>query len=177
MSKYGWISPAAEQYLDLAVKERVLRWAVLTPEWFPGRVKSELEQQLLQFILRWPSGYGPGANDMKLEGLKRRLKQEQEEQRYTRLQQYTRAQLVQSQAHKYRGTTLLRSAIYFFKHQKVEDLDGAQPRSMKRHLRMKKKAGDLKRFMKEVQRRYEVVDRVYNARVVRANGKVVRLYP
>lgn len=78
-------------------------------------------------------------------------------------------------AHKYMCSAYLRQAIWAFHNQRVQDMDGMQPRSLKGHMRMKKKAGDLKRFMKEVQRRYEIIDRAFNATIVRKGGRIDRV--
>jgi hypothetical protein len=89
----------------------------------------------------------------------------------------TRAQALERvrRAYKYRGSVYLAQAIWNFVHQNVNDLAGMRPRSLKGHVAMKKKAGDVKRFMKEVQRRYEVVDRAYGATIQRKGGRLDRV--
>lgn len=139
MSKYGWISDSAEQYLNMALKERVKRWTVTT----------------------LPSEVVVAAGMTSTPETRERLRLD--------------LHRAKERGYKYAGSHYLRQAIWCFKHQRVQDMDGMQPRSLKGHLRMKKKAGDLKRFMKEVQRRYEIIDRAYNATIVRKGGRIDRV--
>jgi hypothetical protein len=166
MSKYGWISDIAEHYLNNAVKERALRWQALQTNWRPHFTKTESEHRLLDYLVHTQNN--PGHNDSMVTGLVKRIKQQA-------VLTVNERQALESRAHKYRGSYWLRQAIWAFKNQRVENMPGTQPRSLKGHLRMKKKAGDLKRFMKEVQRRYEVVDRAHNAFVVRKGGRIDRV--
>lgn len=165
MSKYGWISDSAEHYLNLALRERVMRWTG----------KPLAEERMLQHLrffgqttLRTGLPQGPGKGDKVFE---RGLLELAGPLCFRDTAEFARRQ----QGHKYRGTHYLRCAINEFKRQKVQDLPGMCPRSLKGHLAMKKKAGDIKRFMKEVQKRYEVIDRMYGATIRRKNGRLDRV--
>lgn len=175
MSKFGWISDMTEHYLNKAVEERVLRWTALRHNWTSESTKTQNEDQLLQYVQRFRNGQGPGHEDKTFQDLLRRIAQEKSGNSLEPGAKYTKAQLIKSQAHRYRGTYYLRLAIHHFQHQNVQDMQGMQPRSLYGHRRMLKKAGDVKRFMKEIQRRYEVVDRTYFAVVTRKNGRLDRV--
>jgi hypothetical protein len=170
MSKYGWISEATENYLNMALKERVLRWVTLNEQQrFPEKVKSELECRLIKYLVVVQNN--PGHNDRHLAGLIRRIKDEKIKQGVW-FETGNKIQLERSRAHKYRGSVYLSMAISSFKNQQFSNMPGLQPRSLKGNVRMKTKARDLKLFMKEVQRRYEVIDRMYSATVRRKSGRV-----
>ncbi len=165
MSKYGWICSDAQYYLNLALKERVARWTV----------RPLAEDRMLEH-LTWfgKSGIhmgqyqGPGKNDsVFVQGL-RELGGANPE---TDLVEHARRQ----QGHKSRGTHYLQCAIDAFKRQRVQDLPDAQPRSLFGHQRMIKKSQDLKEFMREIQRRYEVIDRMCGACIVRKGGRIDRV--
>lgn len=175
MSKYGWISETTESYLNHAVRERVLRWEALKTHWYPGKhATTELENELLDYLVNFQNN--PGHNDSRLMGLVRRIKQDRGlVQVMDQGQPFTQQQLERSRRHKYRSSYWLRQAIWSFAHQRVESMPGMRPQSLKGHQAMLKKARNMKKFMQEVQRRYELVDRSFGGQVVRANGKVVRV--
>jgi hypothetical protein len=79
-------------------------------------------------------------------------------------------------AHKYKASHWLRAAYHAFKHQDLTRMEeGMRPHSLFGRKRMVRRAQDFKAFQKEVQRRYEVVDRTYGAIVVRKDGRIDRV--
>lgn len=88
------------------------------------------------------------------------------------LQQWPEEQTRLQRAHKYQASEWLRRAIYSFADQDPGMLPAVRPH---RYQRMLKKSKSTKLFIKEIQRRYAVVDRAYAATVVRNNGSLSRV--